>query len=100
MTIRHVVSWRLAAADPAAKAGHAAAIRSGLEGLPALVHDIRSLEVGVNSVPSDGNWDLVLIADFDDADALARYTAHPEHQKVAAFIRSVTDKRSAVDFEV
>lgn len=99
MTIRHVVTWRLAATDDTVKAEHAAAIRAGLEGLPGVVDDIRSLEVGVNDVPSDGNWDLVLIADFDDADALARYARHPEHQKVAAFIRSVTDQRSAVDFE-
>lgn len=99
MTIRHVVSWKLAATDPEEKADHAAQIIAGLESLVGIVSDIRSLQVGAD-VAGEGNWDVVLIADFDDLTSVARYQVHPEHQKVAAFIRSVVSQRMAVDFLV
>lgn len=99
MTLRHVVSWRLAAEDAPTKAGHAAAIVSGLRSLVGVVDDIRSLDAGTD-IAGGGNWDVVLIADFDDLDAVARYQVHPAHEKVAGYIRSVVAERMAVDFEV
>ena len=99
MTIRHVVSWKLTAIDPAEKADHAAQIIAGLQSLVGVVSDIRSLEVGTDVAGGD-NWDVVLIADFDDLPAVDRYQVHPEHQKVGALIRSVVSHRMAVDLEV
>jgi hypothetical protein len=100
MTIRHVVSWKLASAEPAERAEQASAIKHGLEGLPASIPEILSLQVGVNVLNPGANFDVVLISDFDDEDAIARYIAHPEHEKVAAYIRSVVERRSAVDFQL
>jgi hypothetical protein len=100
MTIRHVVSWKLASTEPAERAEQAAAIKSGLEGLPASIPEILSLQVGVNILNPGSNFDVVLISDFGDEDAIGRYVAHPEHEKVASYIRSVVESRSAVDFEV
>ncbi|MFF1571206.1 Dabb family protein [Leifsonia sp. NPDC058292] len=100
MTIRHVVSWKLATADPAERAEQAATIKRGLEALPASIPEILALEVGVNALSPEANFDVVLISDFDDADAIARYVEHPEHEKVASYIRSVVQARSAVDFQV
>ncbi|MCU1442978.1 MAG: Stress responsive barrel domain protein [Cryobacterium sp.] len=99
MTIRHVVSWQLAAVDQTQKAHHAARMIAGLQGLVGEVDEIRSLTVGPDVV-GGGNWDVVLIADFDDLDSLARYQVHPSHQDVARFIRSVVSQRMAVDLEV
>ncbi|GAA1447233.1 Dabb family protein [Leifsonia poae] len=99
MTIRHVVSWKLAAAEESERAEQLAVMKRGLEGLPATIPEILSLEVGINALDGD-NFDIVLISDFADADALARYVAHPDHQVVAGYIRSVVGGRSAVDFEV
>ncbi|MEO6199911.1 MAG: Dabb family protein [Cryobacterium sp.] len=98
MSIRHVVSWRLATADPAEKADHAARIADALESLVGVIDEIRSLTVGADVAGGD-NWDVVLIADFDDLDAVARYQVHPEHQKAGAFIRTVVAQRMAVDLE-
>ncbi|WP_223693926.1 Dabb family protein [Leifsonia poae] len=100
MTIRHVVSWKLAATGEAERAEQIAAITSGLESLPATIPELLSLEVGVNALTPEANFDVVLISDFEDAAALARYVEHPDHQAVAAYIRSVISGRSAVDFEV
>jgi hypothetical protein len=100
MTIRHVVAWKLAAADAATRAEQAAEISRLLHTLPSLVPEIRDLEVGINALELEGNFDVVLIADFDDEDALQRYGAHPEHQKVASYIHSVVADRTAVDYRV
>ena len=100
MTVRHVVTWRLAETDPKVKAEQVERVRAGLESLPAVVADIRSLQVGVNGVGADDNWDVVLIADYDDEEGLRRYVEHPEHQKVAAYIRSVVSERAGIDFVV
>ena len=96
MSIRHVVSWRLVATDPVEKAENAARIIAGLESLVGVVDDIRSLTVGAD-VGGGDNWDVVLIADFDDMEAVARYQAHPEHRMVVARLRPVIAARMAVD---
>lgn len=99
MTIRHVVSWKLAATDEAERAEHAARIKRGLESLPAVIPQLRFLQVGVNVVPSN-EFDVVLISDFDTVDDIAIYQEHPVHLEVAGFIRSVVASRASVDFEV
>lgn len=100
MTVRHIVTWKLAESDPQQKAEQVEKVRSALESLPAVVSDIRSFQVGVNEVGSADNWDVVLVADYDDEEGLRRYVEHPEHQKVAAYIRSVVAERAGVDFVV
>ena len=98
--IRHVVCWKLTARDAATKAEHAAEIKRLFSELPTLIPEIRSLQVGSNALFPEVNWDVVLIADFDDADALERYSVHPEHQRVGTYIGQVREDRVAVDFEV
>ncbi|MFC5928004.1 Dabb family protein [Cryobacterium melibiosiphilum] len=99
MTIRHIVCWKLSAVTPRKKAADAAEITSGLEALVGVVPEILALTVGPD-VAGDENWDVALIADFDDLEALARYQKHPEHKKVGAFIRTVVSDRLAVDLQV
>lgn len=96
MTLRHVVMWKLASADEAERADQAGRIRAGLESLPAVVPEILRFEVGVNPAQDD-DFDIVLVSDFVDRAALQRYVVHPEHEKVASYIRSVVAGRAAVD---
>lgn len=96
--LRHVVSWKLATGDPERKSAQSAEIRRRLTELAPLVPSIRQLTVGEDTATTAGNWDVVLIADYDDAAGLAAYQTHPEHRKVAAFIRSVISDRTCVDF--
>jgi stress responsive alpha/beta barrel protein len=99
MTIRHVVSWKLATTDQAARAQHAAEIKHRLESLPAVIPHLRALQVGINMLP-ENDFDVVLISDFDNVDDIQTYQEHPAHLEVAAFIRSVVAARASVDFEV
>ena len=100
MTLRHVVTWKMAATDPTERAQHAAGIVSRLEGLVGVVPSIRSLSTGVNALPIEGNWDVTLVADFDDAAGLDAYQMHPAHQAVVGYVRPVSGGRCAVDFEI
>lgn len=100
MSIRHIVTWGMAAEDPATRAAHAAEVVERLRGLDGVVESIRSLSVGVNALEIPGNSDVALVADFDDEAGLQAYQTHPAHQAVVGFIRSVTGARSAVDVEI
>ncbi|WP_295010462.1 Dabb family protein [uncultured Microbacterium sp.] len=98
MTLRHVVTWKMAAGDASTRAEHAEGIVARLEGLVGVVPSIRALSTGVNALDIEGNWDVTLVADFDDAEGLDAYQVHPAHQEVVAYVRSVAGGRSAVDF--
>ena len=98
--IRHVVSLRLAADTAAVREDHSARLIAALQALPAQIPEILGYQIGKNSLAAGKNWDLVLIADYADADALSAYSAHPAHQKVLAYINEVVAERVAVDFLV
>jgi len=98
--IRHVVSWKLITEDAEGKAAGFDTISTALEALPALIPEIRSLQVGRNIAYPDGNWDVVLIADYDSLEALEAYQVHPDHQAAAAIIRPLVAERANVDFEL
>lgn len=99
MTILHIVSWKLAATDPAEKAEHAAGMVARLGGLVGVIDEIRSLRIGPDVV-GGANWDIALVAEYDDEAALARYQVHPAHVEAGAYVKSVTAQRMAVDLVV
>lgn len=69
-----------------------------LENLMGAVPTLRSIDVGVNFIPSDRAMDLSLIAVFESKEGLEMYDAHPEHQKVVTFIKSVVEYSKATDY--
>ncbi|WEO77701.1 Dabb family protein [Cryobacterium sp. SO2] len=99
MTILHIVSWKLAASDPAEKAEHAAQMTARLGGLVGVVDEIRTLRIGPDVV-GGANWDIALVAEFDDEAALGRYQVHPAHVEAGRYVKAVTAERMAVDFVV
>ena len=99
MTILHIVSWKLAATDPVEKAAHAAGIAARLGALVGVIDDIQTLRVGPDVV-GGANWDIALVAEFDDEAALGRYQVHPAHVAAGAYVRSVVAERMAVDLLV
>ncbi|MFT4259570.1 Dabb family protein [Microbacterium sp.] len=100
MSIRHVVSWKLAASDPSERAAQAAEVARRLNALGGVVPQLRSISAGVNTAYPDANWDVALVADFDSIEELEQYQVHPAHEEVAAYVRSVVGSRAAVDFEI
>ena len=56
------------------------------------------VEVGINDGPAAGNWHIALTAVCPDYDALADYSAHPEHLKCVAIIKPNIEARACVDY--
>ena len=100
MTIRHVVSWKLAAEDPEVRAEQAAEVARRLLALDGVVPQLLSISAGANVAYPDANWDVTLVADFASIAAREEYPVHPAHEAVVAYVRSVVAGRVAVDFEI
>jgi len=94
---RHVVLLRWV---PDATDDQRSAVESGLAPLPSLIPEIRSYVVGADAKVSEGNFDLAIVADFDDIDGYLVYRDHPDHVAVIAErIRPILAERSAVQHE-
>lgn len=100
MTIRHIVSWKLAAEDAETRAAHAAEVARRLNALDGVVPGMLSISVGANVAYPEANWDVALVADFPSLAELEEYLVHPAHVEAAAYVRSVVASRVAVDVEV
>ncbi len=98
MSIRHIVLWKLAADDADTRALHAEQIAEQLTALKDVIDEIQHIEVGRNVANPQSNWDVALVSEFADVDALERYQVHPAHQEVAAFVRTAVSERSSVDY--
>jgi len=90
--IRHIVMWKLN--DKA----DAEAVKQRLEALRGKIPSLIHIEVGVDFSNTDASADVVLVSDFEHEEGLAAYQAHPEHQAVLPFMKSVVASRSVVDF--
>ena len=95
--IRHVVLWKLSAADPDQRRREAEGIRQRLETLVGVVPGLRSLAVGADTGWTEGNWDVLLVSEHDDEAALNGYQVHPAHVEVAGWIRTLVSERACVD---
>jgi heme-degrading monooxygenase HmoA len=97
--VKHIVMWTLAeSAVGKEKEENLEEVRKRLQELTASIDDIQSLEVGVNFNTTEDAYDIVLVTEFQDKEALARYQDHPEHIKVRDFLRKVRVKHTVVDY--
>lgn len=93
--LTHIVCWKYKPeTSDEARADH----RARLAALAPEIDDVISLDVGADMLHLDRSFDTGLVATFDDADALERYTVHPMHQTVAALGREIAEKVVSVDF--
>ena len=70
-----------------------------LRGLPSVIPEIESLDVGFDVLRLPRSYDVGLVATFRDREALEIYSDHPEHVKVAFMGRSLSEHVASVDFE-
>ena len=93
---RHVVMFRWAdGVDDA----HVAEVARRLDELPEAISAIRSYRHGTDAGVNDGNFDYVVVADFDSADDYVAYRDHPEHRAfIADLIAGRIDERAAVQY--
>jgi Stress responsive A/B Barrel Domain len=98
--IRHVVLWNLSSTDPEQRRRDIDGMQERFTALVGVVPGLRALTLAPDLGATDGNWDVMLLSEHDDEDALAAYQAHPAHVEAAAFVRSVVRERACLDSAV
>jgi len=97
--IKHIVMWKLKeVAECGDRVQNARKMKHDLEALKTKIPQIRHIEVGVNSIPSEASYDVVLYSEFNNEQDLEIYQKHPEHLKVAEFVATVRERRAVVDY--
>ena len=97
--LKHIVMWRVRATGERTQAQNAAEMKRALEALRGRIPGLVAIEVGINAIPGADASDVVLYSEFADRDALAAYQKHPEHERVAEFVKEVRVERRVVDYE-
>jgi hypothetical protein len=99
--IKHIVFWKMKeTAEGASGIENATKMVELLHDLKGKVPTLLSIEAGIDFNRSNAAWDLALYTSFQNVEDLNKYQIHPEHQKVAAFIKAVTADRCVVDYEI
>ncbi len=93
MGFRHVVLLQFSGASD----DKIEEVVTALHALPAEIPELRSYIVGRDVGLASDNFDIGVVADFDDQDAYLVYRDHPAHQKVIAeLITPIRTGRTAV----
>ena len=91
--IRHIVMWKF---RPGTEAEQEQFL-SGLAALQGVIPELLKSEVARNI--GEGNYDAVLVSEFESLEALDRYKNDPRHKAVSALCKSIREDRVAVDYE-
>ena len=98
--IKHVVMFNFKDAEGRTSLENAQMAKDLILSLLGKVPSLRSVEVGLNELESNGAQSFCLITTFDDYEGLKEYSDHPEHQQVLKHIRATGGDRHAVDFTI
>lgn len=97
--LKHIVLFKLKTiSEGASKEENAKKIKHDLEALKGKIPQILHIEVGINCIPGDAAYDVVIYSEFADENALSLYAKHPEHVKIAEFVGKVRESRVVVDY--
>lgn len=91
--IRHIVMWKF---RPGTEAEQKEFL-TGLRGLQGVVPQLLRSEVAINV--GEGNYDAVLVSEFESLKALEAYKNDPRHKAVSQLCKSIRVDRVAVDYE-
>ena len=98
--LRRVVMWRLRAQDPDQKALDAGTIKRALESMRGKIPGLLDLQVGINSSGGADASDVVMIADYQDRNAVEIYDKHPVHEQVKPIVGPLREERRVAEFEL
>lgn len=99
--VRHVVMWKFKnEAEGKTKLQNMETVREQLYALLPIIPEIKRMEIGFDVTGSEASMDLMLLTEFDTLETLKIYAVHPEHQKVATYVRKVVESRVVLDCEI
>ena len=91
--IRHIVMWKFLPGTEVEQEQ----FLTGLRNLQGVIPQLLRSEVAVNV--GEGNYDAVLVSEFESLEALDTYKNDPWHKAVSALCKSIREDRVAVDYE-
>jgi hypothetical protein len=92
--------WRLRAQTVAERAAACQSVKRAFESLRGHVPGLVHLEVGIDQSRVDYACDVVLVSDFETAEALAAYAVNLEHLRVRSELGDIRTHRFQVDYDV
>jgi len=95
--IKHVVMWKFKEEN---KAENMEKAKELLLALPALIPELKKMEVHFDLTHSEMSMDFMLDTELLSVEDMKIYANHPEHLKVSKFIRSVIESRVVLDAEI
>jgi hypothetical protein len=97
MAFHHCVMFRWA---DDVDADHIDRVASRLDTMPELIPEIKRYRHGRDAGVNAGNFDYVVVGEFDDVDGYLAYRDNPDHQAlIAELITGHVAERAAVQFE-
>jgi hypothetical protein len=93
--ITHIVFFKLKVPTPENTKKAADTLRE----LDGKIDVLKSFEVGTDLVHNERSFDIALTATFDSMEGLQTYRDHPEHVKVAEYIKEASIRIASVDYE-
>lgn len=96
--IRHIVMWRVAGATADEKRINVETVKRGFESLRGVIPGMIHLEIGIDESRISYACDMVLVTDFESAEALRTYADHPAHRSVRDALDGLRIERHQVDY--
>ena len=95
--IKHVVMWKFKEENREENLKKA---REMLLALPPVINEIKKMEVYFDVNHTAASADMMLDTEFLTLEDLNTYAVHPEHLKVAEFVKGVVTDRVVLDSEI
>ena len=92
--LRHIVMFKLKDRT----AAHIQEVAARLRSMEGHIDELQAIEVGVNIVKSARAFDIALVTEFADQDALDRYIVHPVHKGISQYMSEQRETSAAVDY--
>ena len=100
--LRHIVTYKfLPEAQGRTKLENLSIAKALADEMAGKIPELISFCCGVGSPEQKSdNYDILLICDLKDFDALAAYKQNPAHRAFGAHCHAVSSDRAAIDFEI
>ena len=100
--LRHIVTYKfLPEAQGRTKKENLALAKELAEEMKNSIPQLLSFTCGLGSpAQKEDNYDILLICDLADFDALAEYKKNPAHKAFGNHCHAVSSARAAIDFEL
>ena len=98
--IEHVMMWKFKDGEGRTKEENCSYVRERLLALPALIPEIRFMQLGRDVSHTEMSYDMMLVTRFDSLEALHAYKVHPAHVAVSEYVKKVRTARVVLDAEL